>query len=144
MTIATTHRLNRWLICESEDRWYRGVCRYMPGIIRSEAVLRIERIGVEMSPSILTQIRTANDPTVVLWELPDVVGRPADFLTRLEFISSIRLESPHVLQVASLPPSALVEVSLSAQEAGIAFFLHGLWSLPSVGKAATRHFSPLG
>ena len=144
MTTAATTRVNRWLVCETEDRWYRAVCRYIPEIIGNDTILRIERIRVEVSQTILARVRMPNDHVVVLWELPDVLGRPADFSARLELISSIRLESPNVLQVASLPSSAMVEAALSAQEAGIAFFLPGLWSLPSVGKAATRHFSPLG
>ena len=144
MTIAVTTRVNRWLVCETEDRWYRAVCRYIPEIIRNDTILRIERVSIEASQTISSRGRMANEHVVVLWELPDVLGRPADFLTRLELISSIRLESPNVLQVASSPSPAMVEAALSAQEAGIAFFLRGLWSLPNVGKAVTRHFSPLG
>lgn len=144
MTSPTTTRTSRWLICEPGDRWYRGVCRYAPGIARSESALRIERIVVENANSILSRIKAANDQVVVLWELPEFQVQPADFLARLDLISAIRLESSIALQVAWLSPVTPIEAVLSAQEAGIAFFLQGLWSLPGVGKAVSRHFSPLG
>lgn len=159
MSQADTRRELTWFVVESQDRWYRAVCRFSPALSGRRESVRIVRVVPASLASFVSRVKGARGNTIIVWALAsepysvsDVRDTSDEFGKRqgpswsesLDFIASIRSESPQALQVAALGPKAAAEVVLAAREAGIAVFLESIESLPRLEKPMQRHFDPLG
>ncbi len=128
------HRTSRWILCESSNRWVRGVKRFAPQLLPPRGIPCI----VAATPSDAMALLSTGGPTIILWEFRgEAIVKACECL-----IQTARIAPQSLQLVACAGISQRQQLALS--ELPVAAFLRHPEDLIRLGPMLEGYFARYG